>query len=156
MRSSMLRCRRRKLPSSWNSTKRKARRLCLLRRSPTRAAPRRREAVACVVVAEGARTSLAVADLDREAVAVEASRTEETLEEVRLMWGKSIEAVRHKIVIHISARMLELYSNYSPSVCSSWPTWRLQPSSSWLPASSRLQRRIPQPWQLQPRWRPHA
>lgn len=83
MRLSMLRCRRRRPPSCWNNTKRKARLPCLLRKNPTREAQHQREVVACVEVAEAARTSLAAAvDLDREVVAVEASRTEATLEEV--------------------------------------------------------------------------
>lgn len=42
------------------------------------------------------------------------------------------------------------------SVCSSWSSRWLQPSTSWLPASPRLQRRIPQPWKLQPGWRAHS
>lgn len=84
-RSSLLRIRRRTLPSCWNSTKRKARQLCLLRRSPTREAQRQKEAADCVVAAGEARTSLAAAvDLDREVAAVVASRIEATSEEVGL------------------------------------------------------------------------
>lgn len=83
VRSSMLRCRRRRLPSCWNSTKRRARPHCLLRRNPTREALHQKEAVACVVVAAEARTSLAVVvDQDREVAVAEASRTEATSEEV--------------------------------------------------------------------------
>lgn len=45
--------------------------------------------------------------------------------------------------------------NCCRSVCRSWPPGRLQPSPPRLPASPGLQRRVPQPWKLQPRWRPH-
>lgn len=87
----MLSFRRRRLPSYWNSTKRKARPLCQLRRNPTREAQHQKEAVACVVVAGEARTSSAAAvDLGREAVAAEASRTEATSEEVGLTFGDVI------------------------------------------------------------------
>lgn len=90
----MLSCRRRRLPSCWNNTKRKARQLCQLKRNPTREAQHQKEAVACVVVAVEARTSLAVAvDLDREVVAVEASRTEATSEEVGLTFGGVFKAI---------------------------------------------------------------
>lgn len=87
----MLRCRRRRLLSFWNNTKRKARPLCLLKRNPTREAQHPKEEAACAVAAGEARTSLvAVVDLDREAVAEEASRTEATLEEVGLIFGDVI------------------------------------------------------------------
>lgn len=100
-------CRRRRRPSCWSSTKRRARPPCPLRRSPTRAAQLPRKvpaaaaaapAAAAVVVAAvgvaaaaalvigtgGARTSLAAVELDREGVVVvEPSRTEATSEEVR-------------------------------------------------------------------------
>lgn len=84
----MLRCRRRRLPSCWNSTKKKARLLCRLKRNPIREAQHQKEAVACAVEAAEERTSLAaVVDPDREEVAVEASRTEATSEEVKVIWG---------------------------------------------------------------------
>lgn len=96
-------CRRRRRPSCWSSTKRRARPPCLQRRSPTLEAPLQKKvlaaaavaalvAAALVAVADNgivigageARTSLAAVDLDREVVVVvEASRTEATSEEVR-------------------------------------------------------------------------
>lgn len=94
VRSSMLSCRKRRLPSCWNSTRRRARLLCRLRRNPTREAQHQKEAAVCVVVAGEARTSLfAAEDPDREVVAVEASRTEATSEEVRLTFGDVIIAI---------------------------------------------------------------
>lgn len=89
MRSSMPSCRKMMPPSSWSSTKRKARRLCLPRKSPTRGARRLNSAVDSAVLDAEAKTSLpVVADLGREVAAVEASRTEATSEEVGLMGGK--------------------------------------------------------------------
>lgn len=80
----MLNCRKRRLPSCWSSTRRKARLLCRPRRNPTREARRRKEAAAYEAVAEEARASLVVAeDPDREVAAVEASRTEATSEGVQ-------------------------------------------------------------------------
>lgn len=82
-RSSMLSCRKRRLPSYWNNTRRKARPHCLPRRNPIREALLQKEAVGCGVAAGEPRTSLVVGvDLGSKAVAVGASRTEAILEEV--------------------------------------------------------------------------
>ena len=90
----MLNCRRRRLLNCLNNTKRKARLLCLLKRNPTREAQHRKEVVACVVAAGEARTSLVGGvDLDREAVAVEASRTEATLEAVGSIFRERIKPI---------------------------------------------------------------
>lgn len=145
VRSSTLSCRKRRLPSCWNSTRRRARLLCRLRRNPTREAQHQKEAVVCVVVDGEARTSLfAAEDPDREVVAVEASRTEATSEEVRLTFGDVIIAILLEM-LNVMLKYLLLNPNLYCilSFCSSRPSWRLQPSTSRFPASPSLQRRVP-------------
>lgn len=82
-RSSSQSCRKTRPPSCWSSTGRRARRLCRLRRSPTRGAACPREAAGSAAEAAEARTSLGEGlDPDTEAGPAGASRTEATTEEV--------------------------------------------------------------------------
>lgn len=83
-RSSTQSCRKKRPPSCWSSTGRKARPPCRPRRSPTREARCPREAAASAEEAAAARTSLdGELDPDTEEGLAEASKTEATTEEVR-------------------------------------------------------------------------
>lgn len=91
-------CRRRKLPSSWSNTKRRARVRCLQRRRPTKAPPRK-----VVLAAEGAKASSTgvVAQVHEEAE--DLFRTVETSEGVRIspLTFKQIFFLGPMIVIHV-------------------------------------------------------